>query len=602
MNHSRLYSDRLNTVIGSLVLVAIAVAYAPSLGGPFVFDDLNAFKGSDYSQPLPTWNSLLHAEHRPVLSLSFLISDSILGSDAFGRRLGNVFIHLVACYLAFKLAIVFAPKQTLQTKWFALSVASLWGIHPLCSQAVAYVIQRAESLMSLFLFALLLVDVKMGATRQRWRVSMLWVLFVLGIYTKTVMISALAVVPLFDRAFLFDSWREVWRQRKFALLLPLAVGIFSSIILLPALIESKTGVGFGGDAPPVHIYLLTQVRSMGQYAMLTVWPSQLSIDRGPHFVTSLNQIIPETFCLAAWCAAALLFWTRFDHGAMEGKKLAFLMIAPLLILAPSSSFVPTADPMFEHRMYAPLLFLVAWLCTVAHHIMSGLGERRRVVLGCLCTLAFALLFARTMVRCDEYSSAPLLWATAIRVDPDNNRAVQNFVGSMQNQNQSQLVEPALEQLIAESTEVNRQADDRSLDVLRMYRAMEWVAQGKVDAAVPELEHVAGIRGPALMSPAELYTYRQRRDYSTRFVNLAIAYRQAGRLPEAYDQIRFALEIDDTPPFGFAIAGYIAQDLRKHAEAVEHWERALELRKEDWPELQADLDRLIQEHPSAVGMN
>src|SRR2546423_137761 len=91
-----------------------------------------------------------------------------------------------------------APKSTP-----FVAVALLWVAHPLQTESVTYIVQRAESLMGLFYLLTLYAFVRGAtaaerATRLRWFGAALGACL-LGMGTKEVMATAPLLVLLYDR-------------------------------------------------------------------------------------------------------------------------------------------------------------------------------------------------------------------------------------------------------------------------------------------------------------------------------------------------------------------------------------------------------------------
>ena len=57
--------------------------------------------------------------------------------------------------------------------WLAMAVAMLWALHPLQTEAVTYVVQRAESLMGLFYLLTLYLAIRAldSPTPRRWQLA-----------------------------------------------------------------------------------------------------------------------------------------------------------------------------------------------------------------------------------------------------------------------------------------------------------------------------------------------------------------------------------------------------------------------------------------------
>src|SRR6185369_8786768 len=87
---------------------------------------------------------------RPLVNLSLALNYAISGSNVWSYHALNILIHLAAGLVLFGLV-----RRTLSTFNFQASTASacavalLWTLHPLQTESVTYVVQRAESLMGL---------------------------------------------------------------------------------------------------------------------------------------------------------------------------------------------------------------------------------------------------------------------------------------------------------------------------------------------------------------------------------------------------------------------------------------------------------------------
>ena len=93
---------------------------------------------------------------RPVLNLSLAINYALGGLNVEGYHVVNLAIHILAALALFglvrrtlllpALAARFGPAST----GLALAVALVWALHPLQTESVTYIIQRAEALVGLF--------------------------------------------------------------------------------------------------------------------------------------------------------------------------------------------------------------------------------------------------------------------------------------------------------------------------------------------------------------------------------------------------------------------------------------------------------------------
>src|SRR6202040_734708 len=90
------------------------------------------------------------------LNLSLAINYAFGGNSPWGYHAVNLVIHILAGLTLFGIVRRTFGRPILREKFsasslpLALVVAVLWTVHPLQTEAVTYVVQRAESLMGLF--------------------------------------------------------------------------------------------------------------------------------------------------------------------------------------------------------------------------------------------------------------------------------------------------------------------------------------------------------------------------------------------------------------------------------------------------------------------
>jgi tetratricopeptide (TPR) repeat protein len=321
----------------------------------------------------------------------------------------------------------------------ALAVALLWVVHPLQTESVTYVIQRAESLMGLFYLLTLYCFVR-GVENQRSesrrqkadaRVqipekeiqnpsdfcpppSAFWLLAsvfccLLGMATKEVMISAPLMVLLYDRTFVAGSFRAAWRRRRW-----LYLGLACTWLLLGYLMAPGHGgsAGFGLGITP-WAYALTQCQAIIHYLKLSVWPHPLVFYYGTKVVSHLADVLPQASMLVLLVLATILgVWRRPVLGFVGGWFFA--------ILAPSSSVVPlVTQTVAEHRMYLPLASVIVLVVAGLYRLMG------RYSLAIFLALAVGL-GSVTVQRNKNYRTELALWSDTVAKCPDNARACYNL--------------------------------------------------------------------------------------------------------------------------------------------------------------------------------
>ena len=226
------------------------------------------------------------------------------------------------------------------------------------------------------------------------------------------------VILLFDWMFLAASFRQLIRARWGLYLGLVLVWITSAVLLAlgPKTEDLNAGFGFG-ETTPIQ-YLLSQPGVILYYLRLCFWPWPLClIYRGWPLAESLGDvwlpgsIVAVLLLMTAW-AAARRWWPGF-LGAWF-----------FLILAPTSSIMPIADLAFEHRMYLPLIGVLALVVLAGYGLggklldRAGVSEGRRAGLAvATVTLVALTLGTLTFCRNEDYRSEIAIWRDAVNHYP-----------------------------------------------------------------------------------------------------------------------------------------------------------------------------------------
>jgi len=452
-----------------LALAALAV-YSRTFSVPLLLDDIVSIAGNPTVRHLwPIWPVLATpsggttVSGRPVLNLTLAINYALGGTDVWGYHAVNLAIHILA-----GLTLLGIARRMLRPSPIAaFAIALIWTLHPLQTESVTYIVQRAESLMGLFYLLTLYWFIRYAEAQsggnQAGRPALFAALAIffclLGMATKEVMVSAPVVVLLYDRAFLAGTFREAWRRRKAAYL-----GLACTWILLGFLVISGGGnrsgsIGFGTGVS-WWAYSLTQFQAIAHYLRLVVWPYPLVFDYGTFWVRDAWQVIPYACVIVPLVAATILALRRWPVWGFLG----FWFFA---ILAPTSLVPGTTQMIVEHRMYlalAPLLIAIVAGVRVLMCSQADIAKRWRVArkpggfryvaqrasvsmrgttrqhfagddevtrvaagAGLIALIVFAGACAvLTARRNEDYRSALSIWSDTVAKDPANARALTNL--------------------------------------------------------------------------------------------------------------------------------------------------------------------------------
>ena len=540
-------SPRLRPWMACAIMVLLALAYSNTFSVPFLLDDTwNLVKNQTIRHLLQLGQVLVPpadagVRGRPVLNLSFALCYAAGGSDVAVFHAVNLLIHILACLSVFGIARrtmrspAIGERLRPHADAISLTIALIWGLHPLQTESVTYISQRAEELMGLFflqtLYCFIRSAAQTGGARIAW--AFLSVVFcLLGMATKEVMVTAPLLVLLYDAVFVGGSLREAWRRRW-----PLHSSLMASWVLLAWLMRgiSTLPVGYGrGES--MWATALTECRAVAGYLGLSVWPHPLVLFRDPTFVHDAGSVVLPGMLLLALLGLTLVAMIRKPALGFAGAWI-------FLILAPTSSVVPILkQPVAEHRMYLPLAGVAALFAAG----LVSLGGRRALLLGGAVALAFAGV---TWSRNRDYRTELAIWTDAAAKEPGNSVAQEDLA-------QAYLTLGRYSESIGPSTAAIR-ANPKN-EVAHNNLGVALVSLGRTPEALAEF-------GEAL---------RLKPDYAEAHNNTGAALLKSGRFDEAISQYREALRISPDYVEARNDLGVALVSRGRVAEAIGEYERVL----------------------------
>ncbi|MEO6995469.1 MAG: tetratricopeptide repeat protein [Lacunisphaera sp.] len=578
-----------------LVFAALAV-YANSFSGPFIFDDFLSIPDN------PTISHLLTSfvppgggvtvTGRPVLNFSFALNHALSGDHVWSYHALNLVIHVLAGLILFGIV-----RRTLtrpeaagaptvksfrsDATLIGFSVALLWLVHPLQTESVTYMVQRAESLMSLFYLLTLYAFIR-GADGKR-RAGWFLLAFtscLLGMATKEVMVSAPVIVLLYDRAFLAGTFGAAWRKR-WRIHLALAA---TWILLAAVMVQNANRGGSAGFGLGVGFweYFGTQFQAVAHYLWLVVWPHPLIIDYGVQWTTSVWTVVPYAIVVGLLAVATLVTLLR-------RPKLGFLGAAFFALLAPSSLVPVIRQTLAEHRMYLALAPVV-----VALVLMLYLRVGRRA--GWIVAIATLALGALTVQRNTDYRSSAVIWRDTITKRPGNAAAHNNYGNLLARAGQPGDAVAQYDDAVRIDPHYADAYFNAGNALMKLDRVPEAITH--YENSLRLLPHDAGILnelGVALALSGRRDEAMDRYAEALRIQpNLALAHRNLGRLlattnrlPEAITHLERAVAIDPSEPAVYAELGMTLMMSGREEEAIGQFERSLRMNPNQ-PQVQLDL--------------
>jgi tetratricopeptide (TPR) repeat protein len=389
--------------LAAAAIVFALWSYAPALHGPFVFDDPYMPLG----KPLREWIG----GGRPLLQLTYWWSASRAGDDTSSFHAINILIHLIVAGLVFLIvrrllewASVDRSRRTLLSGF----AAALFLLHPVQTEAVAYIAGRSESFAVMMAFAAYAVFLYRPQKAASWPIA-LAVLFLFGL----ALLSKEHTIALPALLLLTDYWwnpgfefKGIWANWKIYAAMALAAA--GGIAFFWGLITRATSAGFGLKDFTWYQYFFTEWRALLLYIALFFLPVRLTADWDFPISKTLvdHGAVLALLVLLALIAAAWHYRRRFPLAT-------FGFFVYLVLMAPTSSILPIQDPVAERRLYTSMIGL---LLIVVDALSRVKLERR--TLAAICVVLPVIAAFATHARAQDWGDPVALWEDTVSKSPD----------------------------------------------------------------------------------------------------------------------------------------------------------------------------------------
>jgi len=368
-------------ITGVIFCVMGFMLYGHVLHGEFVSDDYpyiveNLAVRNCLDLP-GIWRSF---STRFLVMVSFAVNYRLHQLDVFGYHLVNIIIHIMNALLVAGLVFfTFRMPALKDSPWVPRSgsVAFYAGLiflcHPVQTQAVSFITQRATSMAVMF-YLLSLVFYAQARIRGRfvfWFCS--WSAMLLGVFSKEMIVTLPVTVLVYEVYFGRDLKRQLKRIMPYGMMAVLVLLAFwmdrpGSVLGLKA--QLKSG-GFDWR------YLLTEINVLRTYLRLVLIP--------------VNQIHHYTYTLSTsfWEPATLGSFALLVSIAVFAARVR--RPAPLLSFCIFWFFITTAvefwvvcfvkrGVLYEHWLYLPMVGFSIFISLGLHRLMPRVVIAKGILL------------------------------------------------------------------------------------------------------------------------------------------------------------------------------------------------------------------------------
>ena len=529
-------------LLGALAAGFLAFeVYGPALGGPFVMDDVYLPLGQPNAGKLAL---ILWLVGRPALGLTYYLNFLISGQRPAPYHITNVLLHWGTALVVFFILRMALRERSGRNDLIAAIGAGVFLLHPLQTEAVAYVAGRSDVLCTLFAYGALALFLRYRQPAIGFgAVAAVLGLSLLALLSKQQAVAIPAVLILIDLLWNEGSAVESLK-RNIRLHGLLVAGAIAGAVWVFTVLGRDTTAGLRVPGITPVEYFLTQCRAFWYYVRLFVLPVGQNLD--PDFPISRGVLDHGAAAglagIAALAAGAI--WLGRSWPLASAGILIFLAL-----LAPTSSFIPIIDPVAERRVYFPMIGLLL--------VLADLLRRWRINwqgLSVAGGILLALLSFATYSRASLWGDEMALWRETVAQSP----------GKMRPRFQ-------LAHLLYR--------EQRCPEAVKEYEAAAKLSKPRVDLLVDW--------GLALdcagRTPEALTRLRQAVDTERTYNSLAqlgMVLARQGNFGEALPILNDAVAMDPTQPAALGYRGNVYATQGKLAEAEADFLRALTLSPDD----------------------
>jgi Tfp pilus assembly protein PilF len=417
--------------------------YFPSLSNHFVdYDDHHYVTANKVVQQGLTRQGLIwaftttkFANWLPVTWLSHMLDCELFGLNARGHHATSAALH------GFNAAALFIALRMMTGRFRpAVAVAALFVVHPLRVESVSWVAERKDILCGTFFMLALLAYTAYSKTPTFWRYTVVFACHMLGLMSKTMLVTLPCVLLLLD----------YWPLRRMRLggdlggvgdpgdsdappfipprPLPWLIAEKLPLLLLSVIssawtvrFQSGGGAMWGERDLTLSQRVANAVVSVPRYLQKITWPTDLSVFYPHPGSWPLGRVVVATVIVLLLSLAAAAVYRRRPYVTVGW----FWFLG---MLVPVSGIVQVGlQSMADRYTYLPgigLLVAIVWW------LSDALRPRPRLVapVAALFLVVLGVLSVLTWRQQRHWENTLTLFEQAARADP-NNWLAHNMIGS-----------------------------------------------------------------------------------------------------------------------------------------------------------------------------
>lgn len=502
--------------VAAMVFVIALLVYANTLLNDFIWDDeylilhnpqIKSFThiGNVFRTYVGYGSGNINNFYRPLQEISNMCDYALWGEEPAGFHFTNIILHAIVSVLVY-IFLLCVTKDMMA----AAIAAIIYAVHPVHTEAVAYIAGRADPLYAIFMLASLILFARYAAGGEK--AIRLYILslyaFVASLLSKEMAVITPVMISLYVLFFIrTEAPAEEYRSLKWKCLPYFVVAAVYGLIRLTALnFVDPARAARMNVTIPVHLRLVTFFRSIGIYLKLIAAPVDLHMER---VLPVSRSVLEITSVMGLILAAALCWGVWFTY--RRNRLVSFAIAWFLICLLPLSNIVPINSFIAEHWLYmasvGPFLLVGVWVAWAGRRLRSA-GRGYRLAFFLAVGMCLSVYAGMTVIRNGYWRDEITFYNDMLKYNPGKARIHLNL-GNTHYEN------------------------------------------GNIDKAIDEYKKVLGINGNSFVACG----------------NIGSAYLFKGDVDEAEKYLKRAISMEDNYPVGHYNLGIIHMKKKQYREAV-----------------------------------
>lgn len=425
----RRLADSSGYICIALLLVA-GLCYANSLSNKFVFDDHDLVLSNRVLRSLSNTPRLVMGSYRPMRDLSYMIDFAIWGENPLGFHLTNVILHIANVLLAF-----FLIRKITKNAIVAVIAALVFAVHPIQTDAVAYISGRRDVLFAVFYLASFYFYLANQERKSLLSFGLFGLFWALSLMSKEMAASLPLLILVWNFCMFWKSdeqsvvrrWikpmKEALDKDKWLYLgLAIAAIAYTANMLLVKRASIRAGLNgidyWGGS---FWATMLTSLRVQAWYLKQLIFPTPIAQYFGAF---EISNSLTDWRVWAAFLAVSGVLTLGFIS-LKQNRLLCLAILSYFALLAPVSQIIPHHELLADHYLYLPMLSfgLVVGLATT---MIARMNKTAGAICYSACAVALVSLSIMTVLRNRDWKDEFTVWQKNYESVPQSPRAAFNL--------------------------------------------------------------------------------------------------------------------------------------------------------------------------------